>query len=445
LNQVVSKWKRSDELFERSKRSLAGGVSSPFRRNLARTLFFEDGRGPELRDVDGNCYIDYVLGWGPMILGHKHPAMVEALRTAAERPHNYGAQHELECVVSEQICSLVPCAERVALTSSGSEAVQLAMRLARGFTGRNLIVKFEGHYHGWMDSALVSYHPTAREMGPAEHPAPVLGSRGQVQNARENLIILPWNEVEAVRSLFASSGDQVAAVVTEPVLCNSGSLMPAPGFLAELRRITEQHRALLIFDEVITGFRIAPGGAQSVFGVTPDVTTLGKAVGGGVPLSVVAGRREIMEMIIEGGVVFGGTFNGNPLSLAGAHATLNEISRNGGEALAKAVNLGEQLMAGLRTAAKRHGIALQTTGFGTAFSMHFTERTQLATYRDTLDDDLVLLRQWLRECLEESIYLLPDGRIYVSVVHTSRELDRTLSAFDRVLARCAAGSLVSKQ
>ena len=445
MNQVVNKWQRSDELFERSKRSLAGGVSSPFRRNLARTLFFEDGRGAELQDVDGNWYIDYVLGWGPMILGHKHPAMVAALREAAERPHNYGAQHELECIVSEQICNLVPCAERVALTSSGSEAVQLAMRLARGFTGRNSIVKFEGHYHGWMDSALVSYHPGPGEMGPAGNPAPVLGSRGQVQNARENLIVLPWNDVDAVRSLFASSGDQIAAVMTEPVLCNSGSLMPAPGFLAQLRRITEQHQALLIFDEVITGFRIAPGGAQSVFGVMPDVATLGKAVGGGVPLSVVAGRREIMEMIVEGGVVFGGTFNGNPLSLAGAHATLNEISRSNGEPLTRAIKLGEELMAGLAAAAKRHGIALQTTGFGTAFSVHFTERTELATYRDTLDDDAGLLRHWLEECLREGIYLLPDGRVYVSVVHSSKELDRTLSGFDRVLARCAAGSLVLKR
>jgi glutamate-1-semialdehyde 2,1-aminomutase len=436
-------YKRSEALLERSQKSLAGGVSSPFRRKLAATLFFQDALGAEILDVDDNWYLDYVLAWGPLILGHKHPAMVEALRKAAERPHSYGAQHELEFIVAEQICSLVPCAERVALTSSGSEAVQLAMRLARAFTGRNLIVKFEGHYHGWMDSALMSYHPNLPDMGPVAAPTPVPGSKGQVQNSAANLIVLPWNEPQAVASLFAARGYEIAAVMTEPVLCNSGSLLPADGFLADLRRITAQHGALLIFDEVITGFRIAPGGAQSVYGVTPDLATLGKAIGGGVPLSVVAGRKDILELIVEGGVVFGGTFNGNPLSMAGAHATLTEIARDGGRPLAEAVRNGERLMSGIAEAGKRHGVPVHVTGFGTCFSVHFTERTALTTYRDTLQDDGALLRQWLQGCFAEGIYLLPDGRVYLSVVHTSEQIEQTMHAFDRALAQCAAVSSFS--
>lgn len=434
--QMTIVWSRSQELLERSKNTLAGGVSSPFRGSFPKALFFQNAAGPNLQDVDGNWYVDYVLAWGPLILGHKHPAMVQAIRKASESPHNYGAQHELEFLVAEQLCRLIPCAERVALTSSGSEAVQLAMRLARAFTNRNLIVKFEGHYHGWMDSALLSYHPSRSDMGPAEAPRAVLGSGGQVRNAVDNVVILPWNDRQALMNQFTARGNEIAAVITEPVLCNSGCLMPDDGFLAELRRVTSEHKALLIFDEIITGFRIATGGAQSVFGVTPDIATFGKAVGGGLPLSVVAGRKDIMEQIPNGNVVFGGTFNGNSLSLAGARATLEELSRDDGRPLADATRLGEVLMRGICDAGKRLGIPVQTTGFGTAFSVHFTERSTMRTYRDTLDDDTELLRIWLRECLMEGVYLMPGGRVYTSVAHTANDIARTLEAFERALKRC---------
>jgi glutamate-1-semialdehyde 2,1-aminomutase len=432
---MTIRWNRSQELLERSKNSLAGGVSSPFRGAFPATLFFQDAVGAKLQDVDGNWYIDHVLAWGPLILGHKHPSIVKAVEQAAGSPHNYGAQHELEFIVAEQLCSLIPCAERVALTSSGSEAVQLAMRLARGFTGRNLIVKFEGHYHGWMDSALLSYHPSRSDMGPAAAPRVVLGSGGQVSNAVENVLVLPWNDRQALLDLFASRGNEIAAVITEPVLCNSGCLMPAEGFLAELRRVTTEHEALLIFDEIITGFRIAVGGAQSFFGVTPDIATFGKAVGGGLPLSVVAGSKELLEQIPERKVLFGGTFNGNSLSLAGAKATLEELAKDNGRLLKDATRSGEILMRGIREAGNRLGMPVQTTGFGTAFSVHFTERSVFGNYRDTLDDDNELLSIWLRECLLEGVYLMPDGRIYTSVVHTPEEIAQTLKVFERVMKR----------
>ncbi len=431
---VTRNFTTSQKLLERARQSLAGGVSSPFRASFPVPLYFADGRGARLRDVDGNEYIDYVLAWGPMILGYGHPALVEALHRAAERPHSLGEQHELEIRVAEKIQQLVPCAERVALTSSGSEAVQLAMRLARAYTGRNLILKFEGHYHGWMDSALVSYHSASEQMGPVENPNVVLGSKGQVANAAENVVVAPWNRPEILEQAFATHGAEIAAVIMEPVLCNSGCLMPHDGYLQTAREICGRHGALLIFDEVITGFRMGLAGAQGFYGVTPDLATFGKAVAGGLPLSVVAGRREIMERMFGGGVAFGGTFNGNPVSLAAADAALGELARDGGALLAQANERGRRLMEGIDAVARRHGVALTVTGFGTAMSLHFTLRTELRDYRDTLDDDREMLQRVLRRALEEGLHLVPDGRLYVSAAHTDGDIDETLDVFERVFS-----------
>jgi glutamate-1-semialdehyde 2,1-aminomutase len=398
-------------------------------------LYFKDAAGPRLWDVDGNEYIDYALAWGPLILGHKHPRIVEAMRAQAKNPHIYGAQHELEFQVAEKVQSLVPCAERVAFTSSGSEAVQLAWRLARASTGRNLIVRFEGHYHGWMDSVLVSYRPAADEMGSIEEPRKVFGSPGQTPNAADNVLVASWNHLPFLENLFRKYGDQIAAVITEPVLCNSGNVMPLPGYLEGLRRLTRQHGALLIFDEVITGFRIALGGAQAHFGVVPDLTTLGKALAGGIALSAVAGRAEIMELMAGGGVSFGGTFNGNPIALAAAHTTLDELSRDDGAALARANSTGLRLMEEIRGLARDRGIPFLVSGFGASFSLHFTPLTQIHNYRDTLQDDQELLRQFLRLALDEGVYLLPDGRFYVSAVHTEKEVEETVQALRRVFEK----------
>jgi glutamate-1-semialdehyde 2,1-aminomutase len=425
-------WTRSRALLEKARQSLAGGVSSPFRAKFPVPLYLSGGRGARLTDVDGNEYIDYALAWGPMILGYAHPAVVDAVRRAAEGPHCFGQQHELEITVAEKICAAVPCAERVAFTSSGSEAVQLALRLARAFTGRSPIVKFEGHYHGWMDSMLWSYHPRREQVGA------VTGSAGQVANAADNLIIAPWNQLDILEAIFQARGPEIAAVIMEPVLCNSGSLLPAPGYLEAVRNLCRRHGALLIFDEVITGFRMTLGGAQSFYGVTPDIATFGKAVGGGLPLSVIAGRGEILDRMFTGGVAFGGTFNGNPLSLAAANATLTELARDKGALLAQANRLGRDLMDGLREAAGKHGLPLQLTGFGAAFSLHFTTRTELRNYRDTLDDDAVLLQRVLAAALAEGVHLIPDGRLYVSAAHTPADIAETVAAFDRTFSAVAA-------
>ncbi|MBM3811833.1 MAG: aspartate aminotransferase family protein [Acidimicrobiia bacterium] len=421
---MPDKWAKSRRMLEEAREALAGGVSSPFRAQFPVPLYFEDGCGARLRDVDGNTYIDYTLAWGPAILGHKHPRVVEAMKSAAERPHIYGAQHALELAVAPKIRKMVPCAERLVFTSSGSEAVQLALRLARGFTRRQKVLKFEGHYHGWMDSVLWQY----RNLGEP-------GSKGQTLNSRDNLLFAEWNDRLGVEGVFAERGGEIAAVIAEPVLCNSGCLMPEPGFLELLRRLTEAAGALLIFDEVITGFRMAPGGAQAAFGVTPDLATFGKAVGGGLPLSLVAGRKEILDLMQGGGVVFGGTFNGNPMSLAAASAALDELADP--TALERANHTGKQLMNGIAAAAASNGVPVRVTGFGAAFGVHFTETMRLSSYRDTLGNNRERQTAYVRGMLEEGIYLLPDGRVYVSLVHAEAEVAETLAAAERVLATLA--------
>ena len=425
-------WQRSRDMLERSRRSLAGGVSSPFRARAPVPLFFENGQGSHLWDVDGNEYIDYQLAWGPMILGYNHPALVDRLRRQVEKPLSYGAQHELEISVAERIQSLVPCAERIAFTSSGSEAVQLVHRLARAHTGRPCILKFEGHYHGWMDGALHSYKPQAHETGPLDSPVAVPGSRGQVQNASDNVVIAPWNRLDVLENILQEHGSRIAAIMTEPVLCNSGCLMPKPGYLAGLKQLATAAGALLVFDEVITGFRIDTGGAQKHFNVVPDIATFGKAVGGGVALSVVAGRADLMEQMFTGGVVFGGTFNGNPLSLAGAETCLAELSRDDGAAVKWANRMGRRLMVGIEDVARFHHISVKVTGFGAAFYLHFTQRDDLQDYRDTFDDNKTLLQRFLHLALAEGVIVVPDGRFYVSTAHTETDVSQTLAKLDNV-------------
>jgi glutamate-1-semialdehyde 2,1-aminomutase len=420
---------------QRAQKSLAGGVSSPFRANSPVPLFLKGGRGCRLQDVDNNEYIDYTLGWGPNILGYCHPKIVDAIRKAAEGPHTYGAQHELEYLVAEKIQKTVPCAERVAFTSSGSEAVQLALRLARAFTNRNLILKLEGHYHGWMDSVLLSYHPGSNEAGPSSRPHVVPGSRGQVPNAADNLRIRPWNQNELLEEAFEREGLSIAAVIMEPVLCNSGCILPLPGYLTEVKKLCQRYGALLIFDEIITGFRIAAGGAQAVYDVLPDLATFGKALGGGLPLSAVAGRKEILNLMFGGGVAFGGTFNGNVLSLAAADATLEELSGDSGALLVRANRIGQGLMQGIRKAAERYAVPVLITGFGTAFCLHHTSRAELTEYRDTFEDSRELLSQFLLLALAEGVYLLPDGRFYVSAVHSESDVKETLGKLEHVFRK----------
>ncbi len=419
------------ERYQRAVRSLAGGVSTSLRRGARPyPLYFSHGRGCAAIDVDGNSYIDYGLAWGPLILGHCHPAVVEAASKALAAGATYGAQHDLEFEVAEMIQRMVPCAELVCFANSGTEIVQVALRLARGVTGRPRHLKFEGHYHGWDDSVLVSYRSSIPQLEAAT-PGPVPTGLGQ--RPHSDAVVARWNHRESVEAAFARYGGEIAAIICEPLLCNSGCIAPEPGFLEFLRETATRHGALLIFDEVITGFRLAPGGAQQHYGVTPDLATFAKAVGGGLPLSVLAGRREFMDWIADGRVVHAGTLNGNPVALGAAKAALSVLAENDGAVYGDMWRRGEALREGIAAALRGAGLTVQTAGGGPVFQVSF-QTSPAREYRDTLAADKAIYSDFAMALLDEGVMVLPDGRWYVSAVHTDADVERTLAA-----VRAAAG------
>lgn len=407
--------------YQRAVASLAGGVSTGLRRTAKPyPLFFDRGEGAEIIDCDGNRYLDYALGWGPLILGHAPPPLVAAVAEQATRGFTFGAQHDLEYEVAERLVEIVPCAGRVAYANSGTEIVQVALRLARAITGRDRFLKFEGHYHGWDDSVLVSYKPAAAH--PHDQPAPT----GHGQRAHPAAVIAQWNDTASVERAFDSHA--ISAVLCEPLLANNGCIPPAPGFLEFLREISNRHQALLIFDEVITGFRLALGGAQEFYAVTPDLATFGKAVGGGAPLSVLAGRAEFMDWISDGRVVHAGTLNGNPLALAAAKATLAELSGPG--VYESLWRRGERLRQGL--AALLPGAI--TNGGGPVFQLSFQDSAP-RDYRETLAADTARYAAFAMALLDEGVLVLPDGRWYLSTAHSDSAIEATLVAAGRAVRR----------
>jgi glutamate-1-semialdehyde 2,1-aminomutase len=429
-NNLRKKTAGSIAKLERARQSLAGGVSSGLRRTARPfPLYFDHGTGPYITDVDGNTYVDYMLGWGPLILGHAPPAINAAVADVLQRGHTFGAQHDLEYEVAELLQQYIPCAERIAFANSGTEVVQVALRLARACTSRPRYLKFEGHYHGWDDSTLVSYHPTLEEIGQA-HGAPVPVGTGQRANA--DAIVVEWNDSQAVEQAFREHGAEISAIICEPLLCNSGCIPADPGFLAFLRQITSTHGALLIFDEVITGLRLALGGAQQLYGVVPDLATFAKAIGGGMPLSALAGKKEYMDWIATGRVVHAGTLNGNPVVLAAAKATLQTLAADNGAAYNRMWSLGEMLRQGLQDRLRQKHIPVVTTGGGPVFQVLFQEKAP-RTYRETLAADRSLYIDFAVAMLDEGVALLQDGRWYISAAHTMQEVERTLAATDRIL------------
>ncbi len=418
----------SRERFQRSSQSLAGGVSTGLRRSARPyPLFFERGEKAVIQDVDGNRYLDYVMGWGPLILGHSPREVIEAVSAQVQRGLTFGAQHDLEFQVAEILKQTIPCADSVCFAGSGTEIVQLALRLARAVTGRRKYLKFEGHYHGWADSVLVSYHPSAEELEGA-HGRPVGVGRGQLPP--DSVVIAEWNNRESVERAFSAKPCEISAVICEPLLCNSGCLPPTDGFLEFLREITVDHKSLLIFDEVITGFRLALGGAQEFYGVVPDLATYAKAVGAGAPLSVLAGKGEYMELVSTGQVVHAGTLNGNPLSLAAAKAALEVLAANSGSIYFELRQRGEALRSGLERTLRAHGLPVVTNGEGPVFHVSFA-RQRPRTYRDTLGADTTLYSNFVLALLDEGVFTLPDGRWYLSTAHGHVDIEATLSAAER--------------
>lgn len=421
----------SGQLFDRASRVVPGGAGSS-----ARTvkfgwepypLFVARGLGSRLTDVDGHEYIDYLLGLGPMILGHRHPAVTTAVADAiAELGTCFGLPYELEVDAAEKVVEAVPSIEMVRFTNSGSEAVGTAVRLARAYTGRRLIVRFEGHYHGWQDTVYWSNHPDPGSAGPARHPEPVPAGPGLPEELRDTLVVLTWNDPESFLELMAKRGDEVAAVLTEPAVFNSGCILPQPGYLELLRDETRRAGSLLIFDEVITGFRFSRGGAQEWFNVMPDLTTLAKGLGGGFPVAAIGGSREVMGMIADGRYSHSGTYNANVVQCAAVSATMDVLAEPG--LYERQRGRGTRLSDGLLELADEAGIPVQVDGLGTVFQLWFSEHP-IGNWRDAERyADAALFTRWYQEMLLRGVLFHPSHleNLFVSLVHSDEDIDETL-------------------
>ena len=413
---------RSEQLFAEATELLPGGVSSPvraFRALGGSPLFIERGDGAYLFDVDGNRYVDYVLSWGPLILGHAHPRVVSALQDAVRRGTSYGAPSPLELELARLIQGALPSIELVRFVNSGTEATMSALRLARAFTGRSKIVKFTGCYHGHADLLLVQAGSGVATLGLPDSP-------GVTPGAVADTLTAQYNDLTAVEQLFGEHG--IAAVIVEPVAGNMGLVMPAEGFLEGLRELTTAHGAVLVFDEVMTGFRVHPGGAQTMFGVTPDLTTLGKVIGGGLPVGAYGGRREIMELVAPAGPVYqAGTLSGNPLAMAAGIETLRVLGEP--EVWNGVARAGERLFAGIGAAAADAGVAGQPTLAGTMFGFFFTE-SPIRSWEDARHTDTDRFATVHRAMLERGVYLPPSQfeTWFLSSAHGDAEIDATIAA-----------------
>jgi glutamate-1-semialdehyde 2,1-aminomutase len=425
--------KRSGELFQQASSVIPGGAGSS-----ARTAkfgwkpyppFMANGTGSRIVDVDGHEYVDYLLGLGPMILGHRHPVITGAVADAIQTYGTcFGLPYELEIEAARKVVDAVPSIDMVRFTNSGSEAVGSAVRIARAYTGRRLIIRFEGHYHGWQDTVYWSNHVDPAVAGPASHPRPVPSGPGVPAELEGTLLVLTWNDPESFAALMAERGDEVAAVITEPAVFNTGCILPEPGYLELLRDVTRRHGALLIFDEVITGFRFARGGAQEYFGISPDLTTLAKGLGGGFPVAAMGGSAEVMSIIADGRYSHSGTYNANVVACAAVSATMDILAEPG--LYQRQIALGERLMDGLRDLGQEAGFPVIVEGLGTVFQLWFSEHP-IRNWRDAeryAREDL--FTTWWQEMLLRGVLFHPSQfeNLFLSLVHDDADVDQTLAA-----------------
>jgi glutamate-1-semialdehyde 2,1-aminomutase len=423
---------RSHELFLEAQRYIPGGVNSPvraFKGVGGEPIFFRRAEGAYVFDEDGRRYVDYVGSWGPMVLGHAHPQVIRAVQTTAADGLSFGAPTVLETRLAERVCALVPSIEKVRFVSSGTEATMSAIRLARGFTGRDRIVKFEGCYHGHADSLLVKAGSGALTLGVPTSP-------GVPASLAQHTLTLPFNDLDPVREVFRRLGDTIAAVIVEPVAGNMNCVPPVPGFLEGLQEVCHASGALLIFDEVMTGFRVALGGAQALYGVRPDLTALGKVIGGGMPVGAFGGRADVMDRIAPVGPVYqAGTLSGNPVAMAAGLATLDLLAHPG--FFDRLAATTARLTAGLRAAAVSAGVPMATNEVGGMFGLFFTAAPAVHTFADVMACDVERFRRFFHGMLEEGVYLAPSAfeAGFVSSAHGEAELELTWAAAERVLGR----------
>jgi glutamate-1-semialdehyde 2,1-aminomutase len=427
----MNKWKQSSKLFDKSKQHLASGVASNLRLAMKPVpLFIQEGKGPRITDVDGNEYIDYIMAYGPQILGHSHPAIVKAVKSQIETGQTYGAQHHGEIGLAERITKFVPCADLVSFASTGTEAVQVALRLSRAYTGRQKIVRFEGHYHGWMDNIFTSFAGANSKQAKVSS-AVTPGTNGQNQKALEDIILIPWNDPEKLEKTLSDHRFEIAAVITEPIMCNSGCIGPQPGYLERLRELTSKYGIVLIFDEVITGFRLGLGGAQELLGITPDLVTLGKAVAGGLPLSAVGGRKDIMELISNSEVYHMGTMNGNPLCTASAIASIDYLSDIKNDVYTKMNELTDLLTKEILRLSNQYQLQLLINRKGPVFHTMFTDEREINHFDQFQKRDNKTFEKFAEILLEEGLAVRPSGLWYLSTAHTKEDVYSSLEIIDK--------------
>ncbi|MEH6492328.1 glutamate-1-semialdehyde 2,1-aminomutase [Halopseudomonas sp.] len=422
---------RSQSLFASAQKHIPGGVNSPVRafKSVGGTpLFFKHAEGAYVTDEDDKRYVDYVGSWGPMILGHSHPDVLDAVRNQLQHGLSYGAPTAMETEMADLVCQLVPSMDMVRMVSSGTEATMSAIRLARGYTGRDSIIKFEGCYHGHSDSLLVKAGSGALTQG-------VPNSAGVPAAFAKHTLTLPFNDIQAVRETLAKVGQEVACIIVEPVAGNMNCVPPAPGFLQGLREACDEHGVVLIFDEVMTGFRVALGGAQAYYEVTPDLTTFGKIIGGGMPVGCFGGKRAVMEQIAPLGPVYqAGTLSGNPLAMAAGLTTLKLISREGFHA--ELTDYTSRLLAGLQDRADAAGVPFVTTQAGGMFGLYFSGADDIVTFDDVMASDADRFKRFFHLMLDGGVYLAPSAfeAGFTSIAHGDTELQITLDAAEKAFA-----------
>jgi glutamate-1-semialdehyde 2,1-aminomutase len=424
--------KNSQQLFSAAQDIIPGGVNSPVRafNGVGGTpLFIKKAQGAYVFDAEDKKYVDYVGSWGPMILGHNHPAILAAVIETAQNGLSFGAPTELEITMAEKVREIVPSMEKLRMVSSGTEATMSAIRLARGFTGRDKILKFEGCYHGHADSLLVKAGSGMLTMG-------VPSSPGIPEDFAKHTLTVSYNNLEEVKQIFAKLGDEIACIIVEPVAGNMNCIPPVEGFLEGLRAVCDQYKSVLIFDEVMTGFRVALGGAQAHYNIVPDITTLGKVIGGGMPVGAFGGKREIMDFIAPVGPVYqAGTLSGNPIAMAAGLASLNELCQ--GDKHQQLSDATEKLAMGLKAAAERNGVSLAINYVGAMFGFFFTDEEEITSYAQATACDSDKFKRFFHLMLDEGVYLAPSSfeAGFLSTAHGEEELEFTLAAADRCFAQ----------
>lgn len=432
----------SAALFDAARRLIPGGVNSTARAQWSGwqpyPLFARSGNGAYLEDVDGNRYIDYLLGLGPMMLGHRPPKVTQAVVDfITQRGTIFALPTADEATLAAKIVAAVPSVQQVRLCNTGTEAILYATRLARAFTGRRKIVRFEGMYHGFSDGVYWSKHPDLAKAGADSRPTPVPQGPGLPHGVEDNLIILPWNDADALAVAFEREGEAIAAVLTEPVMCNTGCILPRPGYLEAMRELTTQHGSLLIFDEVITGFRLGLAGAQGRYGIRPDLSVFAKGIGGGFPVAALGGRREVMDLVSDGTVSMAGTYTANGIAIAAASAALDELAADG--VFARLDTVSERLRTGLDRVFTRAGLPARVVGVGPLMQVWFADRP-IHSYRDAeryADQDL--FRRWWEGMLARGILFHPGAyeNLFVSTAHSAEHVDITLAAAEDTAAMLA--------